>query len=110
MQKSDLTLLLEVFVDKLKDLYETTKPLDKIELFTFPDAMKYFVEEQSKPENSKARKGALLRINDRADASVVHQFLMDENDNIIINRSLRVMNFDEELEDAFGGEDLLIVQ
>ncbi|NOT38796.1 MAG: hypothetical protein HOP11_15590 [Saprospiraceae bacterium] len=110
MKKSELTLLFESFVEKLKELYETTKPLTKIELFTYPDAMKYFVEQQSNPANAKASKGALLRVKDLPEASVVHQFLMDDNNNILSNRSLRVMKFDDELEDAFGEEDLLIVQ
>lgn len=83
---------------------------------TYESAISYFVEER--PDNSMVSKGALVRqIDNNSKKITIIQIFLDERNKLVFKpngepygRRLLVSMLDEELEETFGDEDLIIVE
>ncbi len=78
---------------------------------TYREVVSYFVK--NKP--LKASKGVLVRKSEIGGTYLINQNFLDENDELLkkpggfaYGRSLRVMNIDEELREAFGNKDMIL--
>ncbi len=108
---------------KLEELFKTIDgwlkkilPIgpDVIPIMTYSEAVKYFVNE--KPSSPNFRKGAML-IQRHTDKLIFIQVFLDEKDQLITKadgspygRRVFVKDFDMELQDVFGNQELVIVE
>jgi hypothetical protein len=83
-------------------------------LMKYDDAIRYFVTER--PKDPKVKKGAMLRQRHRRGYLFTQMFVDEDNrvvfspDRVPYSRQLVVKQFDEELREAFGDKDLIIVE
>lgn len=76
---------------------------------SYEEIIDYFVVNQTKPENAKSIKGAVLK-EKNSKGFLIYQFYLDKDDNILSGRQINTLNIDQELMEAFSDKDLLIVQ
>ncbi|HBE16589.1 MAG TPA: hypothetical protein DDW51_02970 [Cyanobacteria bacterium UBA11367] len=85
-----------------------------VPVMKYEDAIRYFVTDR--PKDPKIKKGIMLRQRHRQGQQFMQSFLDKDNqlvcqpDGIPYGRSLVVKQFDEELQEAFGDQDLIIVE
>ncbi|MGB3976771.1 MAG: hypothetical protein WBM02_12450 [bacterium] len=102
--------ILSTINNYLPDL--TKKP---IPLLTYESAIEYFVTEQ--PDNSIAEKGAIILQKHKKGYTIIQVFLDKENQLIrrnnsdnVYGRQILVKKIDDELKEAFGDNNLIIVE
>jgi len=85
-----------------------------IQVMTYEQAMRYFVEER--PRDSRVKKGAIIRKTHPLGYSLMQVFLDANNDLVMrpdgkpYGRQLVAKRLDEELIEFFGNKDMLIVE
>ncbi|KPQ39236.1 MAG: hypothetical protein HLUCCO16_08900 [Phormidium sp. OSCR] len=99
------------FGDLLRDLLRLP---EVIPLISYDDAMKYFVGDR--PNDSRIKKGALLRKPHPQGYHIVQMFL-NQNDDLVCDslgrpygRQFIAREIDEELQECFADKDVIIVQ
>jgi hypothetical protein len=100
----------------LNELLRKVLPIgpEIVDLMTFKDAVRYFVTER--PASTLVRKGAMLRQPHPSGHLLVQVFLDEHNefvhgpDDRPYGRRLVVKQFDHELLEAFGTDDLVVVE
>ncbi len=108
----DLVNQLNKTIDKILMLIPVEP--ETLELLTYKAAIEYFVTER--PRTEECKKAALLRQNHQKGCLVAQVFIDDENElvcrpnNSPYGRRLVVKNFDDELIEAFGGTDLIVIE
>jgi len=79
----------------------------KISEMMYVQAIGYFVE--NRPLDSRVVKGAML-LQKHSNGRLLIQVFLDENNKVISGRKLVVESLDDELQQAFGDKDLIIVE
>ncbi|NMG09505.1 hypothetical protein [Brasilonema sp. UFV-L1] len=106
------------FIQKLSHLADSFKNFLQVEIevqvLTYDSAIEYFVE--NRPPESNVVKGAILRGTEARGQSIIQVFLDKENQLVCMpdgrpyGRKLIARKLDNELDEAFGNEDLIIVE
>jgi hypothetical protein len=106
------------FIQKLSNLADTFKSFLQVEIevqvLTYDSVIEYFVKNRP-PENNVA-KGAILREIEAHGQSIIQVFLDKKNQLVCMpdgrpyGRKLIARKLDNELDEAFGNEDLIIVE
>ena len=100
-----------MFVDELKLFLaqEEVKPI-----LTYKEVIQYFITDR--PSNPSVKKGAIIRQPHKKGQELI-QFFLDSNNEIVYasnkkpyGRKLVAKQLDDELEDNFGNENLIIVE
>jgi hypothetical protein len=99
------------FIDRL-----ASGSLKPIKLFTYSDAIQYFVEER--PQDSMVQKGAILRrSHPEGQLIIIIQIFLDGENSLLFNREgrlygrqLLVKSIDNELHQAFGDCSIILVE
>ena len=103
--------IFSLFVDELKLFLaqEEVKPI-----LTYKEVIQYFITDR--PSNPSVKKGAIIRQPHKKGQELI-QFFLDSNNEIVYasnkkpyGRKLVAKQLDDELEDNFGNENLIIVE
>jgi len=118
----DLKQLTEVFqqaknvMKEVGELLRDMLPIgpETISKMSYSEAMGYFVDKR--PKDSRVVKGAML-LQDHHRGHLLFQFFLDKNNEMVsgankkpYGRQLIVKSLDDELQQAFGDKDLIIVE
>jgi hypothetical protein len=98
--------MLQDLMSFFQELEEDTPVVPKV---TYEDIIDYFVVYQKKDANKTAVRGAVLK-QKHQNGILIYQFYMDAADKIVSGRQFVTLELNQELSEAFGDKDLLIVQ
>jgi len=107
----EIRALTRKLVRVVRDMLVVKEPVQQL---TYNDAIAYFVNER--PDDPRIVKGALLLLPERVGTRVFFLFLDEQNTPLcttnghFYGRNLKVQSLDEELEEAFGGTELLLLE
>ncbi len=111
VESDDIRELIRHLVRAVRGIVTAGEPITEL---TYSDAIAYFVNDR--PDNLRIVKGAVLLIPKRPMMQVYFLFLDEQNiplcneGGIMYGRALQVVSLDNELQEAFGGTELLILE
>ncbi|MEM1169443.1 MAG: hypothetical protein AAGJ08_10315 [Cyanobacteria bacterium P01_H01_bin.35] len=114
-QKSGVAQFHQEVVSQFSEwLQDFLKMAEVIPVMTYEDAIQYFIT--SRPSDPRVQKGGILR-QPHPQGQFLAQMFLDNNDQIVhrpdgkpYGRYLVAKQLDEELQDTFGKQDLIIVE
>jgi len=105
---------LDQFTAAIRNALGSTSSLKPVELFTYEDAIQYFVDDR--PRDPKVEKGAILR-QPHQEGHLIIQVFLDVRNSLILDskgrlygRQLLTKKIDDELRRAFGNTSMILVE
>ena len=114
-QKSSFAQFHQEIISQISEwLQDFLKMAEVIPIMTYEDAIQYFIT--SRPSDPRVQKGGILR-QPHPQGQLLVQMFLDNNDQIVhrpdgkpYGRYLVAKELDEELQDTFGKQNLIIVE
>jgi hypothetical protein len=112
-QKDPRESFASFLLQMLDGFFDSLAGIPHVRTLTYRDALEYFV---TRRPDADVRRGAIVRAM-RPNGYVIYQCFLDDKNHLVVDggrrplaRRLRVDRFDAEIEEAFGGHNVIIVE